>query len=319
MVNDQNFKRQTILSMLRNADKPLSGQLLAENLDVSRVAVWKQINSLKELGYDIVSTPNGYILEKDSDHLYSWEFSEERENYHSYKVLNSTMEQAALQAEQGCPSFTTIVAETQTGGKGRGDRTWISSDGGLYFTWVIRAELPLAYHYIYTLAAAIAITQTAGELYNIELETKWPNDVFRQGKKVAGILAEMKCSGDSLTWLNLGIGINVNNDPSLKSGISLSEIAGRSLDRKEILTTLESSFKNILSEYSPEEIRNIWSRQSCTIGKTVTLKPAKGPLIEGNALNLDAAGALVVETDKGIKQQALFGDHYIKETGDLTS
>lgn len=282
-------------------------------MGVSRVAVWKQINALKELGYEITSTPKGYQLAEDRDHLYSWEFSQTRENYHAYPVVNSTMEKAAAEAEKNCPSFTTVVSETQTGGKGRGDRKWISPEGGLYFTWVIRPELPIAYHYIYTLGAAAALCRTSRDLWGIELATKWPNDVYYKGKKASGILTEMKSSGDSLSWLNLGMGINVNNDPHLKSGISLSKIAGRSLDRKEILTSLENNMKNLLRDNNPREIRNLWTRLSCTTGSKVKLQNSHNEIFEGDALALDASGALIVKSVKGKEQQALFGDLYIKK------
>lgn len=313
MVNETDQNKKTIISMLKNSKTPVSGEIISEKLKVSRVAIWKQIKALKELGYDISSSPKGYSLDSHRDHLYSWEFDKGMEHYKAYRQLDSTMEPARKLASEGCPDFTTVVAETQNKGRGRGTRQWISDEGGLYFTWVIRPELPLAYHYIYTLGAAAALVETIRELSGIELRTKWPNDLYGGDKKVAGFLTEMETSGDTVKWLNLGIGINVNNEAGLSAGTSLREIGGTELDRKELLIRFEASFRKMLKESSPEKIRNQWMKSSRTIGKRIQLLTADKRRISGTAQSIDPSGSLVVLNRNNKTQQALFGDLYIKE------
>lgn len=298
--------------MLRNSDKPLSGERISEKLNVSRVAVWKQIKTLKDLGYHISSSSSGYTLDENTDHLYSWEFEGGKEHYQAFRELDSTMDLAREYAREGCTDFTTVVAESQKKGRGRGSHQWISPEGGLYFTWVIKAGLPLAYHYIYTFGAAAALVQSVRALTGIELSTKWPNDVYRGDKKVAGFLTEMETSGDSLKWLNLGIGINVNNEETSPIGISLKEINGSVLDRRDLLTQFEKTYRSLLRENNPEEIRKLWCRKSLTLGKKVALKTADKRLLEGTAKTIDSSGSLIIENKNNKTQQALFGDLYVK-------
>lgn len=313
MVNDSNQTRKTILDGLRNSSTPLSGARLAEILDMSRVAVWKHIQVLREMGYDIDPTPSGYILQSDGDHLYRWEFEKGKEDYKAFRELDSTMEEARREAAKGCRSFTTIVAESQSEGRGRGTRKWDSREGGLYFTWVIRPELPLPFHYIYTLAAATALSVTAEELYGIHLRTKWPNDLLWENRKAAGILAEMETRGDRIEWLNLGMGINVNNRLDSPEAVSLEEIRGSRLDRKEVLLSLEKNYRKILIEENPLSVRRHWEKRCGSIGKKMKLKSARGETFSGRFTGLDPSGSLILEKGSGKADTALFGDIYIKE------
>lgn len=312
MVNQTNSYRQMILQMLRDSTKPLSGQRLSEKLGVSRTAVWKQIKALKELGYDIESGPTGYVISDTMNHLYAWEFDKVKENYKAYALVDSTMDIARNEAAKGADNFTTILAEQQKKGKGRGDKSWVSSKGGLYFTWIIKPQWPLAYYSTYTYCAASAIAQSVEDLCGIPLSTKWPNDLLSGDKKVAGILSEMETHGDSIKWLNLGIGINVNNNTELARSQSLKELTGSEIDRRELLETVEKTMKDLLKEKNPYEIHRFWESKSSTINQRVSLRNAFGENISGRALTIDSAGSLVVETGNKTKKQALFGDLYIQ-------
>ncbi|MBB6482545.1 biotin--[acetyl-CoA-carboxylase] ligase [Spirochaeta isovalerica] len=297
--------------MLRNSREPLSGERISRELGVSRVAVWKQIQNLIELGYGIESSSAGYALKDEADHLYPWEFPQEKQNYNAFKELDSTMTEARKIALKGCSDFTTVVAEKQNKGRGRGTKSWDSREGGLYFTWIIKPELPLAYHYIYTIGAVAALSRTVNDLYGVDARAKWPNDLVAPEGKVAGVLSEMECSGEKISWLNLGIGINVNNKLDSEDRTSLKELSGHSIDRKELLNSFEEQFRRMLSRETPGSIRAMWENRNSTIGQAVRLRSEQEGLLTGRAVGLTKSGSLIVRKGK-IETTALFGDIYEK-------
>jgi len=310
MVNEISKTKHSILKMLRDSRETLSGQQMSENLKISRVAVWKNIKSLRDMGYSIEGTASGYILTDDKDLLYSWEFKGVGDNYHTYRELTSTMDIARIEAEKGCDEFTTIIAEKQSAGRGRGEKQWLSNEGGLYFTTVLKPRLPMAYHYIYTLAAAVVLNDTVKEIYNIPLSVKWPNDLLYNNRKLAGILTEFHVLGDRLKWLNLGIGINVNNSIDNDMRCSIREISGSIQDRKILLSSFEGKYKKLIDNNSPSEIRSLWKRDNFTLKKDIRLKTSSGQVFNGIAEDIDATGALLIRGNNNIKTQALFGDIY---------
>ena len=313
MVNQETDKKKVILSMLRNSSKCVSGQDISNRLNVSRVTVWKHIKVLQELGYKIEGSSQGYTLKEESDRLYSWEFESNRYNYQTYRELSSTMDVARDKAVSGCEEYTTIIAETQSAGKGRGDKNWISNEGGLYFTTILRPSLPSSYHYVFTFAATSVLCEIIKENYSIPVKVKWPNDIMIDEYKICGVLSETHMFGDRINWLNLGIGINVNNDPQLKTSSSLKKITGLQYDRKELLTTFEDKYKKLIMENSPEEIRKKWKNDNYSLNKKIHLKTISGQIFKGTAIDLDATGALIIKNNKNELKQALFGDNYIKQ------
>lgn len=299
--------------MMRDSRGPVSGEQMSTSLSISRVAVWKHIKSLQELGYSIEGTPSGYILYDTGDHLYSWEFDSPRKNYHTYRELNSTMDMARRKAEENCDNFTTVIAETQNEGRGRGNRKWESDEGGLYFTTVLRPQLPSAYHYIYTLAATTVICETVRELCSVDLQTKWPNDVLAgNNRKISGVLTEIHMTGDSISWLNLGVGINVNNNPGLEKSSSLKDLCGRPVSRRDILTLFENKYRKLLDSINPADVRSRWAGNSCTINKKIELHTGSGRILKGTAEGIDESGSLLIRDNSNKVKQALFGDLYIQ-------
>ncbi len=313
MVNKSSGTKKIILSMLRNSDSSVSGEQMSEKLGISRVAIWKHIKTLKELGYKIVGSSTGYILQPDNDFLYSWEFDTNADLYMTYKELSSTMEKAKEEAEKKCSPFKTIIAETQSAGKGQADRNWQSDKGGLYFTTILRPQLPSAYTYLYTFAATAVLSEVIRSLYNLEAEAKWPNDLLINGKKIAGVLTENHSKGTKINWLNLGIGINANNNPQLSNAESLKNLCGRKIDRKELLTTFEKRYKATIETSTPDEICNLWKRNNQTINSRLDLKSGTGECFKGIAIDIDRTGSLLIMQSNNKVKQALFGDLYIKE------
>jgi len=311
MVNEKSSSRKIILSMLKNSSAPVSGEVISQHIGVSRVAVWKQIKNLQELGYPIESSPAGYTLENGIDHLYPWEFDGGKENYKAYRELDSTMNKARELALKGCSDFTTVLAEKQNRGRGRGSKTWDSREGGLYFTWILQPDLPLAYHYIYTIGAAAVLSRTIRELTGLETWTKWPNDLLSSKGKIAGFLTEMECSGDRISWLNIGVGINANNEADQRGRSSLKELSGSTIDRKSLLNLFEQNFRQLLRSENPQTIRRLWERESSTIGKNVLLQSRYEGTFSGRAAALSPAGSLIIR-NRDKETQAPFGDTYTK-------
>lgn len=313
MVNAKISIRKYILAALRDTPGTVSGQEISDGLHISRVALWKHIKSLRELGYDIQGTSTGYVLseESDRDYLYPWEFDSEQGEYHSYGVLTSTMDIAREKAEKGCRNHETFIAETQKDGRDRKGSKWISNEGGLYFTTVFRPTLPPAYSYLHTLAATAVICEVFHDLYHIQARAKWPNEVLIGNEKISGVLTEMHMTGTSVNWLNLGVGINVNNSTDLNQSTSIKEKSGVKQDRRKLLGAYDKRLRTVLSENSPSQIRNYWIKHSATINRNICLESSSGRVLKGKVENIDESGSLLIRRGKNLVEQALFGDLYI--------
>ncbi len=131
-----------ILKILGAEKAVVSGETLSSLLGVSRVSIWKHVKKLQEFGYNIEATPKGYRLISSPDVLYSWEFGNRESKIHYFDEVTSTMDIARNLARNDCPDFTIIIAGCQKQGRGRLKRPWLSSEGGLYFTIVLRPQIP---------------------------------------------------------------------------------------------------------------------------------------------------------------------------------
>jgi BirA family biotin operon repressor/biotin-[acetyl-CoA-carboxylase] ligase len=195
-----------ILNTLRANHQIVSGEVLRADLGTSRVTIWKHIRKLQELGYQIKSTPKGYQLIGSPDALFPWEFPARESRIHYFPEVTSTMNVAKDMARKGCPHMTVVVAGSQKEGRGRLKRAWLSSEGGLYFTMVLRPEIPIALAPRLNFLASLVLAQTLQQLFKIEAKVKWPNDILVKGKKLSGMLSEMEAEADLVTFVNIGIG-----------------------------------------------------------------------------------------------------------------
>jgi len=228
------------MALREQEGKTVSGGKLASDFGISRVGVWKGIQALLAAGYFIKANDSGYFLDpdKNSDFLYPWEFGEKEAMFRFFESTSSTMDNVRDYASHGQASGIVAVAETQSAGRGRNGRTWASRYGGLYCSFLDRPSIALADYCIpamlYQTAAARAISAICGK----QARLRWPNDIYIDGQKIAGIITEIEAMGDMINWVVTGIGVNVNNlSPSAKA-VSCSEIVRHAVSRRMLLTAI---------------------------------------------------------------------------------
>jgi BirA family transcriptional regulator, biotin operon repressor / biotin---[acetyl-CoA-carboxylase] ligase len=298
-----------ILKALREHDGHISGETVAEQLGVSRVAVWKHIRGLRKDGYTIEASPAGYRLLSCPDLLLPYEFPDLEQRIHYFPEIGSTMDAARELAKNGAQEGTIVIAEAQTHGRGRLSRQWLSPQGGIYFTLILRPRISPAYAPRINLMASIAVAATVRKLLGLNTELKWPNDVLIRGKKVCGILAEMDAETDILNFVNVGIGINVNTQvPQFqKTATSLKDELGREIPRKEFLSALLAEIDERRARLMQPELLQEYRRFSGTLNRYVRIM-SLGEELTGRAIDIDAAGALVLKTKDGSLRTVLVGD-----------
>ncbi len=208
-----------IIRILKEQEGYLSGQELCERLQVSRTAVWKTINQLKEEGYQIEAVRNrGYRLVESPDVMTEAELRScfleaglSDLSVRCYEELDSTNNQAKRLAEEGAPAGTLVTAESQTAGKGRRGRGWISPAGsGVWMSLILRPRIEPSAASMLTLVAALAVSSGIEDVCGQKVQIKWPNDIVINGKKICGILTEMSTEVTEIQYVVVGIGIIVN-------------------------------------------------------------------------------------------------------------
>jgi len=298
-----------ILTELRSRKDIVSGEYLSSILGISRVSVWKHIHKLQELGYNILSTSNGYQLIDSPDVLYSWEFPDREARIHYFSELSSTMDTAKEMARKNCPDFTVVIAGRQTSGRGRLNRQWVSDDGGLYFTMVLRPDIPVALSSRMNFLASLTMAYVLRQMYQIEAAVKWPNDILVQERKLSGMLSELEAEADRVFFINIGMGINVNNDPAgVEPGaISLKNILGRKISRIKLLSKFLDEFEDRLKNVDFENVISEWKKYAVTLQRQVRIVTRR-EVSEGLAVDVDENGALVIELADGTQKTIVYGD-----------
>ncbi len=302
-----------ILSALKEADDYLSGEALSEQLGITRSAVWKHINKLKSEGYNIDSVRNrGYKLTALPDLLDSDRIAKALDGYTIarplviLKTVDSTNEELKRRAQQGAAEGLVVASEEQTAGKGRFGRQWCGGrDGGLYFSLLLRPDLPPSDIASITLAAGYAVCLAVREFTGLPAQIKWPNDIIIGRKKLCGILTEMAAQSDKVDYVIVGIGINVNNEtfPEViaDKATSLALEAGHTWDRSDFLSCVLRILNKVLSNFfislSMEDVEH-FNSLCATIGREVTVQ-RNGQTITGTAVTVSATGELIIRTSEG--------------------
>jgi BirA family biotin operon repressor/biotin-[acetyl-CoA-carboxylase] ligase len=298
-----------LLDLLRKNKRIISGEIFSRQLGISRVAVWKHIQKLIECGYRIESGPKGYRLMASPDTPFAWEFPSRESQIHYFPEVSSTMDIARDLARKGCPDFSLVVAEKQTSGRGRMDRRWESSAGGLYFTIILRPEISLVLSPLLNFTASLVLSQTIREQCHVEAKVKWPNDVLVQDQKISGMLSEMEAEADLVSFINIGIGININNTPSqdIPSASSIKSITGRTHNRRVFLSNYLNRLEDRLRHQDIGTVIAEWKTCTATLGRQVKVVTRSG-VTQGTAVDVDEGGALLVKIADGSLKKVFYGD-----------
>ncbi len=314
------MKTDAILDFLRQKDVFVSGEEISKKLGVSRAAVWKEMRSLRKIGYKIEAQPrSGYRFLSAPDKMFADEITRGLETkvigrpIYSYDELDSTNTAVFRLGEQGIKEGVAVFSEYQKTGKGRLGRSWESPKGkNILFSVLLRPGLAPTEVSKVTLTAALSVIKAVKKIIRAELSIKWPNDILCGEEKICGILTEMSAEADRVNFVVLGIGINVNSDKkSLPPGAtSLFEITKKPVDRKElarkILMELEKDYTR-LKEGRFEQIAREWEEHSSTSGKRVVAM-LLGRKIQGQAMGIDQEGALWIRKDNGLQEKITAGD-----------
>jgi BirA family biotin operon repressor/biotin-[acetyl-CoA-carboxylase] ligase len=308
--------KEEILQVLREKGDYVSGEQIADLLGVSRAAVWKQIQALTREGYGIESHQNrGYRLVKLPDKLYA---AEVRNGLQTrligskvvhFETTTSTNTVARQLAEDGAEEGTVVMTETQTHGKGRLGRQWVTQPGGAWLSVVLKPAIDPAHAASITLLAAVSVTKALRE-WGVEAVIKWPNDVLINGKKICGILTEMSAETDAVNFIVLGIGVNVNNDVPLETATTLKAELGQKVDRVKFVQGLLESLEEDYLTFKEQGFTPIlwsWRRYSDTLGRPVEVT-YQGEIIKGVAQDIADDGALIVKTKDGPIRKIVSGD-----------
>lgn len=309
-----------LLTILKNAESEfVSGEDISKNLAVTRAAIWKNINELKSLGYEIISkTNNGYKLLPSFDILNAYElehrFAAKNLSYRIiYKPIVDSTNNEAKKLQSG-DEKNIITASEQTGGRGRYNRTFSSKQGmGIYFTIRLNSsqfnspdfkEISAKDITFYPLIAALSVCRTAKKLCGIDLKIKWPNDLLYEEKKLCGILTEASIEAESrsVAYVIIGIGVNINNtvenfpDEIKDKAASLRTITGKKYDRADILCEVVENFTD-LSETSRDSLLSEYRRHLITGRKIVFIQ--NNTQYTATVHDINADGNLVVILDNG--------------------
>jgi BirA family biotin operon repressor/biotin-[acetyl-CoA-carboxylase] ligase len=308
----------------------ISGEELGKRLKMTRTAIWKRVNRLRGLGYEIASSPRrGYSLVSVPDLLLPEEiepglrtkiFGKQIIFYHE---LSSTQSAAKELGRRGAEEGTVVISETQTQGKGRKGREWFSTPGqGIQISVILRPRLKPAQSIQIPLVAGVAVAQAIAEVTPLKPRIKWPNDIIVGRKKVGGILTEMSAEIDRIDYVVLGIGLNVNTPQTLfpkeigEIATSLAEELGGPVSRVRLLQSFLREFEGLYREFAIsgfQTIRERWKAMSNTIGAWVELSDMDGAKMKGKILDIDADGALLLQKRNGSIERILAGDVSLRE------
>ena len=304
------------LDLLRTNADHASGESLAQKVGISRSAVWKHIRRLRKFGYRIEALPGkGYRLEGTTEYPVPWELA---------RVLNtslvgkkivyresvqSTQNLAITLGDKQDSHGTVVIAEQQTGGRGRLKRKWLSPAGGLWLSIVLKPAIPTATSTMLPFVAAVATCDAVREATGLEAMLKWPNDVMVKGKKVGGILVNISTEAETVDYAVLGIGINANidsknlhlerdNKPAITS---LSDELGYSINRLHLTRILLEKLEQnllVLEQDGPAAILSLWRKRDDILGKRISVFQ-QGKVISGLAKDVEDDGSLLVATTAG--------------------
>lgn len=308
--------KREILTLLRRREDYVSGQEICETLGVSRTAVWKCINGLKEEGYQVEAVQNkGYRLASSPDVLTEAEIGSlltggwagQTVEAHE-RIRCSTNLRAKQLADAGAPHGTLVAADVQEGGKGRRGRSWLSSPPGtaIAMSLILRPSFAPVKAPMLTLLAALAMRDGVEQLCGLRPAIKWPNDLALHGKKICGILTEMTLEAEYIQSVVVGIGLNANQtgfpEELGEKATSLRLETGQPVHRAELvarsLKAFETYYEIFLKTEDLSGLQETYNGSLAGLGGPVRVLASKGDW-EGTSLGIDATGSLLVRRPSG--------------------
>lgn len=319
-------KNEVLHILEQNKGEIVSGQELAEKIGVSRTAIWKSINSLKEEGYSILGVSNkGYLLSPSSDVLSSEGIKPFLKNEYKdipitvFKTIGSTNTEAKLLAMKNATHGTVILSEEQTQGRGRMGRNFYSpADSGIYLSIILKPQLNIADSVLITTATAVAVCLAIDKFTPKEPKIKWVNDIYIDDKKVCGILTEAVTDIESgiINSVIVGIGLNVKTEifPS-----EISEIAGsifnsndRDFIRNQLSAEIVNNVLDMCVDLKDRSFLEIYKNRSMIIGERIRYLK-NNQWFEGYAQDIDELGGLVVFHEDGHKEVLHSGEISVRK------
>ncbi len=318
--------KEVILGVLSPSDS-VSGEILAKQLGMTRLAVWKYITQLKEEGFNIESLQSkGYRLKAVPDILYPDLIRQEintrcfgQKIFHFLRT-DSTNIQARSLAADGALEGTLLVAEYQEKGKGRLDRQWKSPSGkNLLFSIILRPKWPPQQAFYGTVLTSVSLCRAIRDVTGIEVGIKWPNDIYAGDKKLAGILTEFTTDPDRIDYMIVGIGINCNwappkPPPEGQPTTSLLKETGHKISRLKLLTHFLKQAETLYEKAKTNGVgllREEWNRYSLVNNRRVTIFNNQKSWT-GIGQGIDELGALILRLDHGREEKFLAGDVHLR-------
>lgn len=315
--------RTKILSMLRQSEGYVSGQQMCDALHISRTAVWKNINQLKEEGYKIEAQNKlGYKLTECPDILSRHELeSRLSEGVMGRKVVyyeetDSTNIAARQLDEHDGLHGTLVVAERQTAGKGRRGHSWESPQGqGIWMSLVLRPDILPVKASMLTLVMALAVAQGIEKVTGIQTQIKWPNDIVAEGKKLCGILTEMSTEMEYIQRVVIGVGINVNikefPEEIAATASSLYLLTGKTWGRavliQEVMKSFEKWYNVFMESQDLSGLVQEYEERLVNRGNQVKIIREEADYT-GVAKGITPFGELIVERADGSLEYVLSGE-----------
>jgi BirA family biotin operon repressor/biotin-[acetyl-CoA-carboxylase] ligase len=318
-------KRQLLIYLKQGKGTWVSGEFLAHKMAVSRSAVWKHIGSLRNDGYVIESSrKKGYLLQQTSDFLLADEIREGlntnvfgKRDIVYFRETDSTNVRAKYLAGDGAPEGTVVVSEMQTQGRGRKGRTWFSPAGeGIYTSVILRPPIPPNEAPKLTLMASLAVAEALLSLTSLKIKIKWPNDILINGRKVAGILTEISTDMDSIDYVVIGVGLNVNTQrkvlpPDIRQKatsvfMETDKVFPRVALLRAYLQWLEIYYGAFKTKgFDP--ILNRWKHLADIIGRRISVDLIDSVRV-GKVLDIDKDGFLILQDREGTIERIISGD-----------
>ncbi len=314
-----------ILKMLREANGFVSGQQLCEKFQVSRTAVWKVINQLKEEGYQVDSVRNkGYRIMESPDVLTKEELAVQigdqtkwaGQELYCFPTIDSTNVRARQLAENGAVHGTLVVSEEQTAGRGRRGRGWESPAGNsIYMSILLKPDFLPTQAPMLTIVMAYSVASALRRQTGLDFQIKWPNDIVLNGKKVVGILTEMSTEIDYINHVVIGVGINVNTESFPEeictTATSIRKESGKTWKRAEmiaeILREFEKQYERFIKEKDLSYLQDAYNAILVNCNREVRILAEKDGY-QAVALGIDHRGELLVRKEDGSEEAVYAGE-----------